>query len=50
MTMSDTIHRILSGQSLSRKELIGAGIFVMVWFLMDVVQFVDMIVGKFHGP
>ena len=44
--VSDTIHRILSGQSLTPRELAGAGIFVAVWFLMDLIQFVDFVWSK----
>ena len=43
----DSLHRILSGQSLTRPQLIGAGIFVGFWFLIDVIQFVDWLWGKF---
>lgn len=43
--MSDTLHRILSGQSLTPAQLKLGGVFVLVWFAMDVVQFVDMVVG-----
>jgi len=28
----ETLHRILSGQSLTRGGLVGAGVFVIVWF------------------
>lgn len=35
----DTLHRILSGQSVTKRELLFAGLFVAVWFLMDVIQF-----------
>lgn len=37
------ISRILAGQTLVHDELVAAGIFVMVWFVMDVIQFADMI-------
>ena len=40
------LHRILSGQSLTRAELIGAGIFVLIWFGMDVIMFVDFVIQK----
>lgn len=43
----DAIHRILAGQALTRRELIGAGIFVMIWFVMDIIQFADMVIGWF---
>ena len=43
---ADFLHRVLSGQSLTRAELIGAGVFVIIWFAMDVVQFVGWIIEK----
>lgn len=42
------IHRILTGQALTRKELIIGGSVVAIWFLMDLVQWVDWLVGKFN--
>lgn len=42
----EAIHRMLSGQSLTRSELVGAGVFVIVWFVMDLIQFIDWIIGK----
>jgi hypothetical protein len=42
------LHRVLSGQSLTPRELVGAGIFVLVWFVMDVIQFIDMVLGWFR--
>jgi len=44
----DPVHRILTGQTLSRKELIVGGIIVVIWFAMDVVQWVDWLIGKFR--
>ena len=44
----DTLHRILSGQSLTPRELAWAGRVVIVWLTMDVIQFVDMVVGWFR--
>lgn len=41
-----TIYRALSGQTLSHRELVAAGFFVIVWFLMDVIQFADFIIQK----
>lgn len=46
--MSDWVHRALSGQTHTRAELIAAGLFVVVWFTMDVIQFVDWIFS--HTP
>lgn len=40
------VHRILSGSPDTSKELIAAGLFVAVWFLMDIVQFADWAVQK----
>ena len=42
----DALHRILSGQALTARQLRGAGFFVMSWWLMDLVQFVDWLWGK----
>jgi hypothetical protein len=44
----DAFHRILSGQSLTRRELQIAGAFVLMWFAMDLVQWIDWLWGKFH--
>lgn len=44
----DAIHRILTGQPLTRKELIVGGVFVIVWFLMDLVQWIDWLLSKFN--
>lgn len=41
----EQLHRALSGQTLTPRQLRAAGWFVAVWFLMDVVQFFDMIWG-----
>lgn len=40
------LHRVLSGQALTPKQLRWAGLFVIVWFLMDVIQFVAWMIGK----
>ena len=37
----ETLHRVLSGQALTPRQLFWAGIFVLVWFIMDVIQFAD---------
>lgn len=34
----DALHRIVTGQALTRKELSFAGFFIATWFLMDVAQ------------
>lgn len=42
----DALHRILSGQSVTKRELTWAGVFVIGWFVMDVIQFADFIFEK----
>lgn len=44
--MFDALHRILSGQALTRGQLIAAGCFVMFWFGMDLIQFADWAIEK----
>jgi hypothetical protein len=44
----EALHRILSGQSLTPRQITAAGVFVLVWFTMDVIQFVDMVRGWLH--
>jgi hypothetical protein len=44
--MIDALHRMLTGNTLTRGQLIGAGAFVLIWFLMDVIQFADFVWGK----
>lgn len=39
-------NRILSGSPERRAELIAAGVFVAVWFLMDFAQWVDWFLLK----
>lgn len=41
------IHRILTGQAITRKELMIGGILVAIWFLMDLAQWVDWLMSKF---
>jgi hypothetical protein len=43
----DTIHRILTGTPLTHCELRIGGILVMLWFLMDLVQWIDWLWSKF---
>jgi hypothetical protein len=43
----DTVHRILAGQTVTPRELRIAGWLVVVWFMMDLVQFIDWLWGKF---
>jgi hypothetical protein len=43
----EALHRILSGQALTPRQLTLAGVFVSAWFLMDLIQFVDGLAGKF---
>jgi hypothetical protein len=44
----DSLHRIVTGQASNRRELNVAGFFIAGWFVMDLVQWVDWLVGKFH--
>jgi hypothetical protein len=44
--MMDFLHRVMSGQSLTRGELIGAGLFVLQWWLMDLIQFIAWLCGR----
>jgi hypothetical protein len=45
----DAIHRVLTGQPLNRTELIVAGALVLLWFLMDLVQWIDWLLNKLNG-
>jgi hypothetical protein len=42
----DFVHRILTGQPLTARELRMAGWLVLAWFLMDLVQWIDWLWGK----
>ena len=42
----DAIHRILSGQALTPRQLTFAGLFVAQWYLMDLIEFVDWLWAK----
>jgi hypothetical protein len=39
--MFDFLHRVLSGQTLSPRELRIAGALVLIWFLMDAIEWSD---------
>lgn len=41
----DALHRILTGQALTPRQLAIGGGFIMLWFAMDVIQFADMVTG-----
>lgn len=43
------IHRILTGQAVTRWELVIGGVLVALWFLMDLAQWIDWLLGKLHG-
>ena len=43
----EALHRILSGQSLNEHQLKWAGRVVMLWMGMDLIEFIDMIIGWF---
>jgi hypothetical protein len=40
MWLVDRINRILAGRPITRPELLGGAIFVLVWFLIDLHQYV----------
>ena len=37
----DALHKILAGNPDDRRQLVAAGIFVAIWFVMDTIEFVD---------
>lgn len=45
--MMDALHRILSGQTVTERELRIGGFLVLLWFLMDLVQWIDWLWSKF---
>lgn len=45
----DRLHRILAGQPVTPLELRIAGIIVLLWFLMDFVQWLDGLWSKLHA-
>ncbi len=46
----DALHRMVTGQSVTRNELIFGGVFVFIWFGMDVIQFTDWAMTKYAAP
>ncbi len=42
----DALHRILSGQAVTRTQLIGGGIFIAVWSGIDFIMFGDFVMTK----
>jgi hypothetical protein len=46
----DALHRIVSGGPKRRAELIAAGVFVLIWFGIDIIQFSDWVLQKFNPP
>lgn len=48
--MSGWLHRVASGTPDTRGQLIAAGVFALIWFVMDAVQWVDWLVLKFRPP
>lgn len=44
----DAIHRILTGQALTPRQLAAGGFLVGAWILMDVIEFIDMVVHWFR--
>lgn len=47
--MMDALHRILTGQTLTQRQLAVAGWIVVAWIAMDVVMFADFIISKLRG-
>jgi hypothetical protein len=47
--MMDALHRIVSGQSLTPRELRIAGAVVIIWIGMDFIQFGNWRWSKFNG-
>lgn len=45
--MMDALHRALTGQTVSKRELVIGGVFILVWFGMDVAQFIGWL---FESP
>lgn len=41
--MAEWLHRAVSGQSLTHGQLTAAGLFILMWFAMDVWQFVGVL-------
>lgn len=46
----DAMHRVLVGQTLSRRELVTAGVVVILWIVIDVIQFADWAWTKLDPP
>lgn len=44
--MIDTVHRVLTGQTVTRIELTIAGIVVVLWIAMDVHQYISWLFEK----
>jgi hypothetical protein len=45
--VSEAFQRILAGAPVTGRQLVWAGAFVIVWFLMDLIQFIDWLWHKF---
>lgn len=45
----DHIYKILVGATDDRRLLVAGGLFVLVWFAMDAVEFTDFIIQKFNS-
>jgi hypothetical protein len=43
-------NRVFSGNPLHRRELVLAGAFALMWFIMDAVQWVDWLESKISSP
>lgn len=45
--MMDVLHRILTGQCLTPRQITWAGVFILYWFGTDQIQFWDWVISKF---
>lgn len=43
----DVLHRILTGQTLTKNQLVFGGCFVLFWFFIDMIEFMDWFISKF---
>lgn len=44
--MMDALHRALTGQTITARELRFGGILILLWFLMDLSQWLDWLFSR----
>ena len=44
----DWLHRIMTGQAITPAELRVGGFLVILWFTMDLIQWLDWLWSKLH--